>query len=65
MVLMIGGNIPAETRVVSVQIYDHVETLQYDNAHNLAAILLVFSFAVLLLVYGFGSRQIFPRMNHG
>ena len=65
VVLMIGGNIPAETRVVSVQIYDHVETLQYDNAHNLAAILLVFSFAVLLLVYGFGSRQIFPRMNHG
>lgn len=65
VVLMIGGNIPAETRVVSVQIYDHVETLQYDNAHTLAAILLVFSFLVLLLVYGFGSRQILSRINHG
>ena len=51
VVLMIGGNIPGETRVASVQIFDHVEALQYDEAHNLAAVLLVFSFLVLLLLY--------------
>lgn len=50
VVLMIGGNIPGETRVVSVQIYDHVEAMQYDNAHVLAACLLVFSFVVLLII---------------
>ena len=47
VVLMIGGNIPAETRVASVQIYDYVEALQYDQAHVLAAVLLAFSFTVL------------------
>ena len=51
VVLMIGGNIPGETRVASVQIFDHVEALQYGEAHNLAAVLLVFSFLVLLLLY--------------
>ena len=53
---MIGGNIPGKTRVVSVTIYEHVETLQYAEAHTLAAILLVLSFAVLLLVYGLNRR---------
>ena len=48
IVLMIGGNIPGATRVLSVQIYDHVEALQYAQAHVLAGGLLVFSFAVLL-----------------
>jgi molybdate transport system permease protein len=48
IVLMIGGNIPGATRVMSVQIYDHVEAMQYSQAHTLAAALLVFSFAVLL-----------------
>jgi molybdate transport system permease protein len=43
--------LPAETRVASVQIYDYVQALQYGDAHRLAAVLLVFSFAVLLLVY--------------
>lgn len=47
VVLMIGGNIPDETRVASVQIYDYVEALQYDQAHVLAAVLLAFSFTVL------------------
>ena len=56
VVLMIGGNIPGKTRVVSVTIYEHVETLQYAEAHTLAAILLVLSFAVLLLVYGLNRR---------
>ena len=48
VVLMIGGNIPGATRVVSVQIYDHVEALEYAEAHWLSAGMLVFSFVVLL-----------------
>lgn len=48
VVLMIGGNIPGETRVVSTQIYGHVEAMEYAQAHWLAAGMLVFSFAVLL-----------------
>jgi molybdate transport system permease protein len=52
VVLMIGGNIPGETKVASVQIYDHVEALAYSQAHVLSAVLLTFSFIVLLLVYG-------------
>jgi molybdate transport system permease protein len=51
VVLMIGGNIPGQTRVVSVQIYDHVESLQYARAHWLAAGMVVLSFLVLLLLY--------------
>ncbi|WP_053143696.1 molybdate ABC transporter permease subunit [Pseudomonas sp. P97.38] len=51
VVLMIGGNIPERTRVVSVQIYDHVEALEYAQAHWLAAAMLVFSFVVLLALY--------------
>ena len=50
VVLMIGGNIPGETRVASVQIYDYVEALEYSQAHTLAGILLVFSFLVLLML---------------
>jgi molybdate transport system permease protein len=51
VVLMIGGNIPHQTRVVSVQIYDHVEALEYTQAHWLAGGMLVFSFTVLLALY--------------
>ncbi|WP_214511972.1 molybdate ABC transporter permease subunit [Pseudomonas brassicacearum] len=51
VVLMIGGNIPEKTRVVSVQIYDHVEALEYAQAHWLAAAMLMFSFLVLLALY--------------
>ena len=47
VVLMIGGNIPGVTRVVSTQIYGHVEAMEYWPAHTLAAGMLVFSFAVL------------------
>ncbi len=57
VVLMIGGSIPGETRVVSVEIYDHVEALQYANAHSLAAIMLVFSFLILLGLYSVQSRS--------
>lgn len=51
VVLMVGGNIPDKTRVVSVQIYNHVEAMEYDQAHWLAGGLLFFSFIVLLLLY--------------
>jgi len=51
VVLMIGGSIPGVTRVASVQIYDYVEAMEYAQAHRLAAVLLVFSFVVLLAVY--------------
>jgi molybdate transport system permease protein len=51
VVLMIGGNIPGRTRVVSVQIFDHVEALEYAQAHWLAGGMVVFSFVVLLMLY--------------
>ena len=51
VVLMLGGNIPGKTRVMSVQIYDHVEALEYSQAHYLAGGMLVFSFLVLLALY--------------
>ena len=51
VVLMIGGNIPDKTRVVSVQLFDHVEALEYTQAHGLAGGMLVFSFVVLLALY--------------
>lgn len=51
VVLMIGGNIPGQTRVVSVQIFDHVEALEYAQAHWLAGGMVVFSFFVLLGLY--------------
>jgi len=57
VVLMIGGNIPERTRVLSVQIYDHVEALEYAEAHWLAGGMLAFSFLVLLALYTFKSHQ--------
>jgi molybdate transport system permease protein len=51
VVLMIGGNIPGETRVVSVQIYDYVEALEYAEAHRLAGLLVLFSFSMLLCLF--------------
>lgn len=59
VILMIGGNIPGETRVVSVQIYEHVESLEYASAHALSAVMIGFSFCVLLLLYYFKPRQAF------
>jgi molybdate transport system permease protein len=56
VVLMIGGNIPGETRVASIAIYDHVEGLQYANAHWLSGGLLLLSFLMLVLVYGFNRN---------
>lgn len=56
VVLMIGGNIPGATRVASVQIYDHVEALEYAQAHRLAAVMLTFAFIALLAMYAWRPR---------
>ncbi|MGE0110890.1 molybdate ABC transporter permease subunit [Aquabacterium sp.] len=56
VVLMIGGNLPGISRVASVQIYDHVESLDYGQAHRLAAVMLVFSFVVLLSLYAWRAQ---------
>jgi molybdate transport system permease protein len=56
VVLMVGGNIPGETRVISIAIYESVESLNYPEAHILSAGLLVFSFLVLLTVYLLNQR---------
>jgi molybdate transport system permease protein len=56
VVLMVGGNIPGQTKVISIAIYEHVESINYAEAHVLSAILLGFSFAVLLLVYSLNRR---------
>jgi molybdate transport system permease protein len=58
VVLMIGGNIPGTTQVLSMAIYNHVEALEYSNAHRLAGGMLIFSFLVLLLLHSRGwNRQ--------
>jgi len=57
VVLMVGGNIPGETQVVSIAIYEMVESLEYEQAHLLSAGLLFFSFIVLMVVYGFNARH--------
>ncbi|HAT28363.1 MAG TPA: molybdate ABC transporter permease subunit [Gammaproteobacteria bacterium] len=59
VVLMIGGNIPGQTQVLSIAIYDHVEALEYSQAHLLAGLLLCFSFLVLLTVYTLNKRALF------
>ena len=61
VVLMIGGNIPDKTRVVSVQIYDHVEAMEYAQGHWLSACMLVFSFTVLLTLYTFNPQTVRGR----
>lgn len=56
VVLMVGGNIPGQTRVISIEIFSAVETLDYGTAHILSAWLLVLSLAVLTVVYWFNRR---------
>jgi molybdate transport system permease protein len=51
VVLMIGGNIPGETQVLSIALYDSVESLRFDEAHRLAGALVIFSLALLFLLY--------------
>jgi molybdate transport system permease protein len=57
VVLMVGGNIPGVTRVISVQIFDHVEAMEYGDAHRLAAVMLGFSFLVLLALHTYNQRS--------
>jgi len=57
VVLMMGGNIPNETRVISVQIYDHVEALEYNQAHSLSLLMVAFAFIVLAFLYSIQRRQ--------
>lgn len=56
VVLMVGGNIPGVTKVLSIAIYDHVEVLEYTQAHFLSAVLLIFSFFILAIVYTVNRR---------
>lgn len=56
VVLMVGGNIPGETRLISIDIYDQVESLNYAAAHQLSAVLLVFAFIILLTLFVFNRR---------
>jgi len=56
VVLMVGGNIPGETRVISIAIYDHVESLDYATAHQMSIVLVVFAFAILLSMFVFNRR---------
>ena len=56
IVLMIGGNLPDETRVLSIALFDHVEALDYERAHVIASGLLVFSFALLFLLYSLDRK---------
>jgi molybdate transport system permease protein len=58
VVLMIGGNIPGETRVISIAVYEHVEALDYGRAHVLSGLLLLLSFAMLMVIY---SRRLLNR----
>jgi molybdate transport system permease protein len=62
---MIGGNIPNETRVVSVQMYDHVEALAYDQAHPLAAAMVLLSFLTLLVLYFYQKVRGRAKTNFG
>ena len=61
VVLMVGGNLPGVTRTVSIDIYDHVQSLEYAEANRLALVLLIFSFVVLSVVYGV-NRQVGRRV---
>lgn len=63
VVLMIGGNIPGKTQVLSIAIYDHVESLEYGQAHLLSAGLLLFSFLILFLVYRMQGTSLLRRSN--
>ena len=57
LVLMIGGNIPNETRVASIAIYESVELMQMEQANQYALILLLISFVVLVFIYSFGRNS--------
>jgi molybdate transport system permease protein len=56
VVLMVGGNLPGVTRTASIDIYDRVQALDYNGAHQMALLLLMIAFAVLSIVYGVNRR---------
>jgi molybdate transport system permease protein len=62
VVLMIGGNIPGETQVASIAIYEHVESMQLENAHSLSVALLIISFSLLALVYATNAKSRILRL---
>jgi molybdate transport system permease protein len=62
VVLMVGGNIPRETRVVSIALYDEVEAMNYDQANVYAIVLLLFALLTLLVVYLVNSHSRFNRI---
>mgnify|MGYP000013957081 FL=1 len=64
VVLMIGGNIPGETQVLSIAIYDHVESLEYAQAHWLSGGLLLLSFIMLMIVYAINGQFKVGRHDH-
>ena len=57
VVLMVGGNIPGRTKLISIAIYEHVETLQYAQAHKLSLILIILSFVTLVFIFIFNRRS--------
>lgn len=63
VVLMIGGNLPGITRVASVEVYDQVEALEYAQAHRLAAVMLIFSFFVLLALYAWRTKKALEKTD--
>lgn len=65
VVLMIGGNISNETRVISIQIYDHVEALEYAQAHTLSLLMVAFAFIVLAFLYSVQKHQKSKAMTGG
>ncbi|NVK21794.1 MAG: molybdate ABC transporter permease subunit [Kangiellaceae bacterium] len=58
VILMIGGSVPGETKVASVAIYEHVEMLNYQQAHKISAVILVISVVLMLIAYRFNSRRL-------
>ena len=65
VVLMIGGNIPGETQVLSIAIYDHVEALEYTQAHWLSGGLILLSFLMLVSIYTVNRRfSVLPQAHH-
>ncbi|MBZ2190415.1 molybdate ABC transporter permease subunit [Alcanivorax sp. JB21] len=62
VILMLGGSIPGETKVLSVLIYDHAEAMNYDAAHSLSLMLLIFAFVTLFVVYSINRRLAVARL---
>ena len=61
VILMLGGSIPGETKVLSVLIYDHAEAMNYPAAHSLSLLLLIFAFITLFVVYSINSRFVVSK----